>query len=149
MFDDRLKKLRISKQLNMKQAAKMLNMPYTTYIGYEKNTREPNSDALILLADFFDCSIDYLVGRSERVKVKLLDDNLEKTDTNLTNHEKTVITAYRQQPEMRPAVDRVLGISGYSQVLSMTAARTNTNEQSIKQEHIQDLSKYEPDKPDF
>ena len=66
MFNDRLKKLRISNGLNMKQVATGLNMKYTTYVGYEKNEREPNSEILIQLADFFNCSIDYLMGRTER-----------------------------------------------------------------------------------
>ena len=65
MFNDRLKKLRIAKGLNMKQVAAGLNMKYTTYVGYEKNEREPNSEILMQLADFFNCSIDYLIGRTE------------------------------------------------------------------------------------
>ena len=74
MFDDRLKKLRLEKNLNMKQTAQQLNIPYTTYVGYEKNEREPNSEVLIMLADFFNCSVDYLVGRSnERVDESVLD----------------------------------------------------------------------------
>lgn len=66
MFDDRLKQLRINKGLNMKQASALLNMAYTTYVSYEKDEREPNSEVLILLADFYECSVDYLVGRTKR-----------------------------------------------------------------------------------
>ena len=33
---------------------------------YEKGRSEPNIDGLIALADFFDVSIDYLVGRTDR-----------------------------------------------------------------------------------
>lgn len=69
MFDDRLKKLRLEKNLNMKQVSIALGMPYTTYVGYEKNEREPNSEALVLIANFFDCSIDYLIGRSNSRKL--------------------------------------------------------------------------------
>lgn len=60
----RLKELREKKQLNMRQAAVALDMPYTTYVSYEKGDREPNSEVLLTLATFFECSIDYLVGRS-------------------------------------------------------------------------------------
>lgn len=63
----RLKELREDRQLNMRQAAKMLGIPYTTYISYEKGEREPNSEMLINLAEFFNCSIDYLVGRSDQI----------------------------------------------------------------------------------
>lgn len=60
----RLKELRESKGLNMKETAKLLSIPYTTYVNYEKEQREPTSEVLILLADFFDTSVDYLVGRT-------------------------------------------------------------------------------------
>lgn len=64
MFDDRLKQLREEKGLNKKTTAKLLEIPYTTYIGYEKDEREPNSETLIQIANFFNCTIDFLLGRS-------------------------------------------------------------------------------------
>lgn len=60
----RIKELREAKGLNMKDAARLLDMPYTTYVNYEKALREPTSEVLILLADFYDTTIDYLVGRT-------------------------------------------------------------------------------------
>lgn len=70
----RLKELREETPLNMRQTAAKLNIPYTTYVSYEKGEREPNSEMLIVLANYFNCSIDYLVGRSnERVDEAMLD----------------------------------------------------------------------------
>ena len=60
----RIKFLRESKGLNMREAAKLLGIPYTTYVNYEKGSREPTSEMLIMLADFFNVSIDFLLGRS-------------------------------------------------------------------------------------
>ena len=48
----------------MREAARKLNMPYTTYVNYEKGTREPNSETLIVLAEFYGVSIDYLLCKS-------------------------------------------------------------------------------------
>lgn len=83
MFENRLKELRTERNLNMRQTAQQLGIPYTTYVGYEKNEREPNSEVLICLADFFNCSVDYLIGRSDtRIdealldKVSVIDDDL-------------------------------------------------------------------------
>lgn len=59
----RIKELRETKGLNMKEAARVLNMPYTTYVNYEKGLREPTSEVLIQLADFYETTVDYLVGR--------------------------------------------------------------------------------------
>lgn len=61
---NRLKQLREQKGLSMRQVASSLGMPYTTYVNYEKGAREPNSETLILLADFFETSIDYMLGKS-------------------------------------------------------------------------------------
>ena len=60
----RIKQLRESRKLNMKEAARLLNMPYTTYVNYEKGLREPTSEVLIQLADFFETTVDFLVGRN-------------------------------------------------------------------------------------
>lgn len=59
----RIKELRESMGINMKEAARLLGMPYTTYVNYEKGLREPTSEILIQIADFYNVSIDYLVGR--------------------------------------------------------------------------------------
>ena len=59
----RLRELRENHGLSMKDAADLLNMPYTTYVNYEKGTREPNIQALFRLANFFGVSIDDLLGR--------------------------------------------------------------------------------------
>ena len=84
MFDDRLKKLRIKKGLNMKETARNLNIPYTTYVGYEKNDREPNSEILIELANFFNCSIDYLIGRSTQISLNI-ENKINEETSNIKN----------------------------------------------------------------
>lgn len=58
-----IRELRESKGINMKEAARLLKMPYTTYVNYEKGLREPTSEILIQIADFYGTTIDYLVGR--------------------------------------------------------------------------------------
>lgn len=66
----RIKELRESKGINMKEAARLLGIPYTTYVNYEKGLREPTSEMLIQIADFYNVSIDYLVGRNSDAKRK-------------------------------------------------------------------------------
>lgn len=58
----RLKELREARGVSMKETARNLNIPYTTYVNYEKGLREPNSETLISIAKFYGCSIDYLLG---------------------------------------------------------------------------------------
>lgn len=73
---NRIHSLRLEKNLSMMEAARRLNLPYTTYVNYEKGNREPNSEVLIGLADFFDVSVDYLVGKTDERKPKVLPDNV-------------------------------------------------------------------------
>lgn len=61
---NRLKELRLSRDMTMKDAAKQLGLPYTTYVNYEKGLREPNSETLIAFANLYGVSVDYVIGRS-------------------------------------------------------------------------------------
>lgn len=60
---NRIAELRTKKGVTMRTVAQELHIPYTTYVNYEKGTREPNSEVLIKLADYYQTSVDYLIGR--------------------------------------------------------------------------------------
>ena len=62
---DRLVELKDSKGYLQKDIAKSSGMSLRTYQRYEKGQVQPTLPVLIALADFFDISIDYLVGRSD------------------------------------------------------------------------------------
>ena len=73
---NRLKELRIKKNIKQQDLAKALNVTKQSISNWENGKRLPNIEILILLADFYNCSLDYLVGR------ELKEDNL-KTINNL------------------------------------------------------------------
>lgn len=115
MFDDRLACLRKAKGISMRQCANELGIPYTTYVSYEKNERDPKSEQLIELADYFNVSIDYLLGRTKEQKVnKEVSNNLV-----LTKHEEQVLTSYRNKTEMQNAVDTLLNVQTLVEVKSV------------------------------
>lgn len=62
---NRLKEIREALGLNMREAARLLKMPYTTYVNYEKGAREPNSETLIQLANFYETTIDYMLCKTD------------------------------------------------------------------------------------
>lgn len=64
-FQERLSELRKLQHLTQCQVAKYLNITQPSYIRYENGTAEPSIDTLIRLADLFDVTLDYLVGRTE------------------------------------------------------------------------------------
>lgn len=63
-FKENLKELRKEHELTQKQLATKINLIEQTYQGYEQGRTEPSIATLIRLADIFECSIDYLVGRA-------------------------------------------------------------------------------------
>lgn len=64
-FAQRLQKLRKGKQQTQEQMAQMCSMSARGYQNYEIGKSTPNYRTLLLLADYFDVSLDYLVGRSD------------------------------------------------------------------------------------
>ena len=68
---NRMQLLREEKGLNMKEAAAQLQLPYTTYRNYEQGLREPNSETLVQIANFYEVSVDYLIGRSQNRAVHI------------------------------------------------------------------------------
>lgn len=64
-FPDRLKHLRTTRNLTQKQVYEAVGMSAIGYQRYEYGDREPAYQKLIALADYFDVSLDYLVGRSD------------------------------------------------------------------------------------
>lgn len=62
---ERLQYLKDSKNLLQKDISKSVNLSLRTYQRYEYGEREPSASMLMALADYFDVSLDYLVGRSD------------------------------------------------------------------------------------
>lgn len=62
---DNLRILRMKKHLYQKDIAKLLNIAVSTYSYWENGTYEPDQKSLVKLADFYNVSIDYLLGRTE------------------------------------------------------------------------------------
>lgn len=63
----RLKKLRKMKKISQLKLAMDLNMNQNTISRYENLEREADYNTLIRLADYFGVSIDYLLGRTDKM----------------------------------------------------------------------------------
>ena len=64
MYANRLRDLREDKDLKQKDLARILQIHQTTYSDYELNRLNVPVTALHTLADFYEVSIDYLLGRT-------------------------------------------------------------------------------------
>ena len=71
-----IKKLRTKMGISQLDLAKKLGVPPSTLFNYETGRAEPNISMLIKLADFYNVSIDEIVGReTDIINLKFLDDN--------------------------------------------------------------------------
>lgn len=68
-FFMRLKLLRKQKHMSQLSLAMKLNTNQMSISRYETGKREPDLKTLILIADFFDVSIDYLLERTDNPKM--------------------------------------------------------------------------------
>ncbi|WBY63698.1 helix-turn-helix domain-containing protein [Thermocaproicibacter melissae] len=99
-----LKLLIKNKGLTIKEFAKKINMPYSTLLSILNGSIGGAAvDNVAKICFGLGISISELQKYSGNPNV---DGNI----IDLTNHEKTVVISYRKQPEMQPAVDKLLGI---------------------------------------
>ena len=80
-LNENIKKLRIAKRLNQVEFAKILCVTKQCVSNWENDNVVPSIDMLCKIADFFDVSTDYLLGRSEKRVVEV--SNL--TDEQITH----------------------------------------------------------------
>lgn len=112
----KLKEIRIAHNITQKKLAKDLSYNQTLVSMWEHNTREPSNKALIDLADYFNITVDKLLGRDTKKvatqeftesqqnlidKIKYLNDDQCLTlcniiDTFGNNDNKQILSDYNQ-----------------------------------------------------
>jgi len=66
MYQNRLRDIREDKDLKQKELAELLKVHQTTYSDYERGNLNIPIATLHILADFYNVSTDYLLGRTSR-----------------------------------------------------------------------------------
>lgn len=61
-YNERIRNLREDNDLNQSRVAAMLNIGQKTYSDYELGRTRIPVDSLIILADFYNVSMDYICG---------------------------------------------------------------------------------------
>lgn len=70
----RLLELRNKKNITQKEIAEKLFLTQNGYSSYENGRTEPNIETLCKLADYYDVSLDYLVGRERNNEIGFLNE---------------------------------------------------------------------------
>lgn len=100
-MENRFKELRKEKNIRQTELAKMLGVKQTAVSKWESGVAVPGAEKLSALADFYDVSVDYILGRTkfyypDKVGEFLAEDEklLVKSYRNLPDEWKTQVRAY-------------------------------------------------------
>ncbi len=66
MYGKRIKKLRLEEGFKQKDLAEKLGISASSVGMYEREERQPDAETLKTIADFFDVSVDYILGNSNK-----------------------------------------------------------------------------------
>lgn len=78
-FSENLKRQRKQKNVLQKELAAYLQCSIGTVSNYENGVHYPDLDMLCKLADFYDVTVDALLGREEKAQQKRAPERLERT----------------------------------------------------------------------
>lgn len=108
-FGERLTEIRKKHRMTQTEIAKKLAIPRSTYSNYELGNREPDFHTTEKLAQMFDVSIDYLLGRTKDSEVVTKE---EAPDANKIVAEKLLSYLHQglSNEEIRTRMDFVLDV---------------------------------------
>lgn len=68
ILSKRIKELRQDRNMTQRELAKLLHVQRATLAGYETKDRHPHLEIIVHIADIFDVTTDYLLGRTDSKK---------------------------------------------------------------------------------
>lgn len=106
MINEKIRELRIDHNLSQLDLANKIESNQRQISKWENGVIEPNIESLVKLADYFEVTTDYLLGRSNDVGVIL-------TNANLTEYQRTLLAVVNQLPH-----DDQFQVLGFAQALA-------------------------------
>ncbi|MFD0870993.1 HTH-type transcriptional regulator immR [Chlamydia abortus] len=104
-YGSRIYALRTSRGLTQEQLAQHLKISRASLAHYEQNRREPDSSMLSRIANYFDVSVDYIIGRTNNPQtvldneVREFVDQLELSDEEIIAKFKLTVDGVELSPE--------------------------------------------------
>lgn len=113
-----IKLLRTKKGISQEELGKVVGVQRAAVQKWEAGkVQNLKRDTIKKLAEYFSVSPINFISNDDEVSDNMI----------LSSHEKEVITAYRNQPAMQEAVDRLLGVQEEEKVVVFQAARSTDN----------------------
>ena len=101
---EKIKKVAKERKIPLKSVLENCGLSKNTLSSMQSGGSLPKSENLAKIADRLNVSVDYLLGRTDEAQLPAEDEQ------QFSAKERKVIQAYRDQPEMQSAVDRLLNI---------------------------------------
>ena len=118
----RLRELRIENEKTQSEMAEIFGVSRQVYANYENGINEPSLEMLIKMADFFSCSVDFLLSREDDFGSIAIGKENSFMDS-LSTEEKKLLEDYRS---LSPALQEML------QATICTWKGTNANTAKMK-----------------
>lgn len=117
-FNKQLKFLRESKQKSQQEVCKALNIEQSTLANYENGKRIPRIEILIKIAEYYQCSVDYLLGLDNSAET--IDMNKKLNCRQLSPDEESLLQAFnrcsKDCQQYIIAKSQVLAVEGISAI---------------------------------
>ena len=104
MFIERLKKLRKQEKLTQKDIATFLNISQPAYQQFESGKKKMNLETMEKLADYFNVSTDYLLGKTDFPDLDLevdidtaIDNSVAYDGTPITDNDRMIIKDFLKE----------------------------------------------------
>lgn len=132
MYGERIRSLRKERNLTQEELCNLLGIRRSIYTKYELEQVSPGIDTLIKLSDFFNVSIDYLVGRS----------NIRHTDFS---YEKDLIGSFANELQSLPVDQDTTDLYSFISDLSKPLKQYSNEETQLLFKAIDTLTIYHND----
>ncbi len=90
-FKDRIRDLRSKSGLSGEEFGKLFGVSRNTVSVWERGRNHPNNDVLLRIADYFNVSLDYLMGRTDVKNIAIESDQIPQGYNQLTRQQKNAI----------------------------------------------------------
>lgn len=111
---NRIRELRQAHGIKQADLAKHLGVAQNTLSYWEQGKYDVDNTSLQKIADFFKCTVDYVLRRDEAP--------LPVAAEIFTEKEIAIIRAYRARPDMQSAVDTLLGVQAGANIAADAAS---------------------------
>ncbi|WP_377277363.1 helix-turn-helix domain-containing protein [Planococcus dechangensis] len=98
MFHKNLKRLRTNKKLSQEEMATYLGITRQGYSKYENDKSEPSFEMLMKIANFFNVTIDQLIGYESTINTEPKDgkENISLSRVGLSKEDYDSLSTYQQ-----------------------------------------------------